>query len=83
MKCKLVTPDKLIFDGEVSSVNIPALNGAMGILPGHAPIVTTLGKGVLQIQSTTTTTEYNVEGGFAEVRANVISILANTAEKIV
>ena len=82
MKCKVVTPNKLIFEGDVSYVNIPSSKGGMGILPGHAPIVTILGKGVLQIKNNNETSEFNVEGGLAEVRSNEISILANKVDKI-
>jgi len=81
MKCKVVTPNKLVFDGEVKYVVIPAFKGGMGILPGHAPIVTTLGKGLLQIETSSGNKTFNIEGGLAEVRNNIVSVLTNKIDE--
>ena len=77
---ELVSPARLLFSGDVASVNIPGTEGEMGILPGHAPVLSTLRPGVVVINKETGAPEkIFVRGGFAEVNPSGLTVLAETA----
>ncbi len=81
MTCKLLTPDQLFFEGEIQAVTLPGYLGELGILENHAPLVTILSKGKLLLTLKDDSPKvYTVEGGIAEVRNNVVSILADHVE---
>jgi F-type H+-transporting ATPase subunit epsilon len=73
---ELVSPERKVFAGEVSEVVIPSANGDMGILANHAPIVAVLRPGMLTIKGGASPKSVYVRGGFAEVNAQGLSILA-------
>ncbi len=77
---ELVSPARLLFSGEVSSVTIPGTDGEMGIFAGHAPVLSTLRPGVVTITRETGQPEkIFVRGGFAEVNPSGLTLLAETA----
>lgn len=77
----IVTPDKNLFSGEASSVTLPGIDGEMGIMGGHAPLLSTLGLGEIVVQSTSGEPAYiAVAGGVVEVRPNKVTILADEAD---
>ncbi len=77
---ELVSPARLLFSGEVTSVQIPSTDGEMMILEGHAPVLSTLRPGVVVVQKDGGTTEKMfVRGGIAEVNAQGLTLLAETA----
>ena len=76
---ELVSPARLLFSGDVVSVQIPGTEGEMTILPGHAPVLSTLKPGVVSIQKDGGTDKIFVRGGFAEVNAQGLTVLAETA----
>jgi F-type H+-transporting ATPase subunit epsilon len=77
---ELVSPARLLFSGEVASVTIPGTDGEMGILPGHAPVLSTLRPGVVTISRDSGAAEkIFVRGGFAEVNPSGLTVLAETA----
>ena len=73
----LVSPAKLIFAGDVTQVDVPGLEGDFGVLAGHAPLVATLKPGVLTVFADGAPQRYVVLGGFAEVSAEGLTILAD------
>lgn len=78
----ITTPERVVLETEVRSVNVPTLDGEIGILQNHIPLVSILAAGELSL--TTIKGEQQVmavSGGFVEVRDNQIVILADTAEK--
>ena len=75
----LVSPEKVLFSGEVSQVDVPGSEGDFGVLAGHAPLVTTLRPGILVIYSERDAQRIVVDGGFAEVGASGLTVLANLA----
>ena len=79
MQFDLVSPEKLLASGAVTSVQIPGADGDMTAMPNHAPTITTLRPGVLRVEAPEGTTEYVVTGGFAEISAEGISVLAERA----
>ena len=75
----LVSPEKLVLSGEVTQVDVPGSEGDFGVLPGHAPIVTTLRPGILVIYREGGELRVVVNGGFAEVSRVGLTVLAEMA----
>jgi F-type H+-transporting ATPase subunit epsilon len=75
----LVSPEKVLFSGEVSQVDVPGSEGDFGVLAGHVPLVTTLRPGILVIYSERDAQRIVVDGGFAEVGPSGLTVLANLA----
>ncbi|MFI5113639.1 MAG: F0F1 ATP synthase subunit epsilon [Terriglobales bacterium] len=78
---EIVTPAKLVVKDVAEEAQIPGLNGYLGILPGHAPLITELAVGTITYRSGTTTHSLAVAWGFAEVLQDKVTILAETAER--
>ena len=76
LKLKIVSPEKVEFSGEVESVKVPGTQGNFEILNDHAPIISTLQKGVVEYDGKT----LDVLGGFVEVQKNVVSLCVEMAE---
>ena len=77
---ELVSPARLLYSGDVASVQIPGTEGEMTILPMHAPVLSTLKPGVVTVTKDSGATEkIFVRGGFAEVNASGLTLLAETA----
>ena len=79
---ELVSPEKLVFSGEVEQVDVPGAEGDFGVLVGHAPMVTTLRPGFLTVFAGGTAQKIVVLGGFAEVSENGLTVLADTADAV-
>jgi F-type H+-transporting ATPase subunit epsilon len=77
---RVITPDRIAFDREVSSVVIPAVDGWIGILPRHAPMVAALDTGLLKFKDGDKQGVIFVSGGFAEVRANTVRVVTEAGE---
>jgi F-type H+-transporting ATPase subunit epsilon len=75
----LVSPEKLLFSGEVDQVDVPGSEGEFGVLAGHAPLVTTLRPGILVVHGERDALRVVVDGGFAEVSPAGLTVLANMA----
>ena len=75
----LVSPERLLASVEAREVQIPGADGDMTALPDHAPLITTLRPGVLTVTSASGSQAYVVTGGFAEINAESISVLAERA----
>jgi len=79
---ELVSPEKLVFSGEVEQVDVPGVEGDFGVLAGHAPMVTTLRPGILTVHGASGAQRIVVLGGFAEVSAQGLTVLADVAEAV-
>ena len=79
---ELVSPEKLLFSGEVEQVDVPGAEGDFGVLAGHAPVVTTLRPGILTVHGAGGAQQIVVLGGFAEVSAQGLTVLADVAEAV-
>jgi F-type H+-transporting ATPase subunit epsilon len=77
----VLTAQQRIFDGEAEMVNAPGADGQLGILPRHAPLLTTLALGELRIRHAGIDEGIFVGGGFLEVNHNVVTVLADDAER--
>ena len=81
MRVTVISPERSVFDGDAESVVAPAFDGQVGILPRHAPFMTLLGKGELRIRQGGAAQRYVVDGGFLQVSANVVRIVAEHAKE--
>ena len=81
IRLDIVTPDHLVAHDAVTSVTIPGKNGYLGILPGHAPLLTELAPGELEYTSGGAQHAFAVNWGFAEVLGDRVIVLAQTAER--
>jgi F-type H+-transporting ATPase subunit epsilon len=79
---RLVTPQRLLLEAEVASLQVPGSEGYLGVLAHHAPLITALRPGRLDVRDTKgETRSYAVSGGFLEVSGNRATVLADTAER--
>jgi F-type H+-transporting ATPase subunit epsilon len=76
---EFVSPERVLFSGDVDQVDLPGAEGDMGILAGHAPLVTALRPGIVAIYSGSTREPVVVVGGFAEVSPSGLTVLADRA----
>jgi F-type H+-transporting ATPase subunit epsilon len=82
IRCEVVSQDRTVFAGEADLVLLPGMDGEMGILPHHAPLLTTLKYGIIEVRSKGTTLYFTVAGGIAEIQPEIITILADAAENV-
>lgn len=80
LKLEIVTPEKKVLDETVDSVTVPTASGEVGILPNHAPLISSLKPGILSYANKGATERMVISGGFIEVNSNKVSILADIAE---
>jgi len=77
---EIATPEKLVLNERAESAQIPGKDGYMGILPGHAALLSELGDGPLSVTASGQTREFTISGGYVEVRDNHVRVLADRAE---
>lgn len=78
---RVIAPTKTVWDDQAEEVILPSTTGQLGILSGHAPLLTALDIGVMRVRSKSQWTPIALMGGFAEVEANELTILVNGAEQ--
>ena len=81
IELEIVTPEKQVVRDQVDEIQIPGKAGFLGVLPGHAPLITELAVGEISYRKGGQTTYLSVAWGFAEVLPNKVTILAETAER--
>jgi len=81
LQCIIVTPERAVLDDTVDFVALPMFDGELGVLPGRSPLIGRLGYGELRTRGGQETRRYFVDGGFAQVRANVVTVLTSRATK--
>jgi F-type H+-transporting ATPase subunit epsilon len=74
MKLEIITPEQIFFSGEVTSVTLPGTNGLFAVWENHAPLISSLKKGKISYAIDKDETELNIEGGFAEISKNVVTV---------
>ncbi|HAC63860.1 MAG TPA: F0F1 ATP synthase subunit epsilon [Cyanothece sp. UBA12306] len=80
LQVRVITPDKIVWDDSVEEVILPSTSGQLGILTGHAPLLTNLDIGVMRVRPDKDWKSLVVMGGIAEVEQDVLKILVNSAE---
>jgi len=82
LKLKIVSPERVEFEGEVLSVTVPGTLGSFEVLENHAPIISSLEKGVVDYQTPDgERNEIGIMGGFVEVQKNVVSVCVEIEEQ--
>jgi len=74
MNLEIISPEKIVYAGEAKQVTLPGLSGLFTILDRHAPIISALNKGVLTYQANGENVELAINGGFVEVKKNIVSV---------
>ena len=82
IRCEIVSQDRTVYEGDVDSILLPGAGGEMGILPKHAPVLTTLKYGVVKVRKDGKEELFTVAGGVAEVQPTIVTILADAAENV-
>jgi F-type H+-transporting ATPase subunit epsilon len=82
IRCEIVSQDRTVFTGDVDIVVLPGAAGEMGILPKHAPVLTTLKYGIVKVRKGGVEELFTVAGGVAEVQPDIVTILADAAENV-
>jgi len=80
IQLEIVTPERLVYEDEVDSVNVPGIEGELGILPHHAPLLSILGFGELRIRKGGAEESFAIVGGFVQVRPDKVVVMAETAD---
>ena len=80
LKVSVISPERVLFEGEAASVVAPAFDGEVGILTDHAPMMTLLGRGSLRIAAGSgTASRFEIEGGFLQVVDNNVRVVTEKA----
>ncbi|TAK12649.1 MAG: ATP synthase F1 subunit epsilon [Anaerolineae bacterium] len=82
IRCEIVSQDRLVYEDDVDIVVLPGEDGEMGILPHHAPLLSTLRLGVIKVRKGGEETIFTVTGGLVEVQPDIVTILADAAENV-
>jgi len=83
IKCEIVSQDRVVFSGEADVVILPGGAGELGVLPNHAPLLTTLQYGIITVRTKGLEDQYfTVAGGIAEVQPDQVTVLADAAESV-
>ena len=80
LQLEIVSPERRAFTDEVDMVVVPGIDGQLGILPNHTPLISALGIGELRIKKSGTEQSMLISGGFVEVRADKVIVMADLAE---
>jgi len=82
IRCEIISQDRFVFQGDVDMIVLPGSDGVMGILPRHAPLLTTLKYGVIIVRHNRNEEFFTVAGGVAEVQPDQVTVLADAAENV-
>jgi len=81
MRVLVISPEASMFDGDAESVVVPIYDGQMGILPGHAPFMAPLGKGVLTVTHQGKAQKFTIAGGLLQVVDNTVRVVAEAVSR--
>lgn len=82
IRVEIVSQDRMVYEGDVDMVVVPGVSGEMGILPNHAPLLSTLKYGIIKVRSRGEEEVFTVAGGVMEVQPEIVTILADAAENV-
>jgi F-type H+-transporting ATPase subunit epsilon len=82
IRCEIVSQDRQVFAGEADMVIVPGIQGEMGILPNHAPLLSTLKFGILRVRYQGQEQIFTIAGGVIEVQPDLITVMADAAENV-
>jgi F-type H+-transporting ATPase subunit epsilon len=82
IRCEIVSQDRLVYEGDVDIVILPGEAGEMGVLPNHAPLLSTLRFGFLKVRIGEAEEVFTIAGGVVEVQPDIVTVLADAAENV-
>ena len=82
IRCEIVSQDRMVFEGDVDIIVAPGILGELGILPSHAPLLTTLKYGILTVRRGSEEEIFTIAGGVMEVQPDIVTVLADAAENV-
>lgn len=82
IRTEIVSQDRMVWEGEADIVVVPGVAGEMGILPNHAPLLSTLKFGILKVRTKEIEEVFTIAGGVIEVQPDLITVLADSAENV-
>ena len=82
LQVSVISPEQVLYEGSASAVTAPAFDGEVGILPMHAPLMTLLGTGTLQVQGADGLKRFRVAGGFLQVVDDTVRVVTEEASLI-
>ncbi len=83
MRIEIVTTEEIVYSGSADAIVVPGVEGQLGILPRHAPLITAVAKGEVVVRDQGQTTTLLLSGGFMEVFEDVVTILADSSTGMV
>lgn len=82
IRCEIVSQDRMVYEGDADIVVLPGMDGEMGVLPHHAPLLTTLKFGIIKVRAKGDEQVFAVAGGVAEIQPDIVTVLADAAENV-
>lgn len=82
IRCEIVSQDRQVFAGDADMVIVPGVQGEMGILPNHAPLLSNLKFGILRVRYMGQEQIFTISGGVIEVQPDIVTVLADAAENV-
>lgn len=82
LRVSVISPEASLYEGDATSVVAPAFDGEVGILTGHAPMMTLLGKGELRVEGAGDARRFTVEGGFLQVVNNQVRVVTERGSAV-
>jgi F-type H+-transporting ATPase subunit epsilon len=82
IRCEIVSQDRLVFEGDADMVILPGVMGEIGILPNHAPLLSTLKFGICTVRYQDREEFFTIAGGVVEVQPDIITVMADAAENV-
>ncbi len=79
MKVSVISPERTIYEGEADSVVVPAWDGQLGVMRGHAPMLVLLGDGDMRVSLNGAEERFHISGGFMQVADDVVTVLSEKA----
>ncbi len=82
IRVEIVSQDRTVYEGDADIVVVPGVDGEMGILPNHSPLISTLKYGILKVRRGKEEQFFTIAGGVVEVQPDIITVLADAAENV-
>lgn len=82
IQCEIVSQDRMVWEGDADIVVVPGVGGEMGVLPNHAPLLSTLKFGILKVRNKDEEQVFTIAGGVIEIQPDLITVLADSAENV-
>ncbi|MGB2911777.1 MAG: ATP synthase F1 subunit epsilon [Anaerolineales bacterium] len=82
IRVEIVSQDRMVFEGDADIVIVPGEQGEMGILPNHAPLLSTMQFGILKVRLQGEEEDFAISGGIIEIQPEIITVLADSAENV-